>query len=192
MSICTGRDLLATTLLQNTPSSVQLVMPSICLMESLSALEKEQKYRRRFENELNLQISQLRRDVTSSHARSMLALLMESRTENEQLLAEIKMRLYQAINQISGKAELIALTPSMIQDSLTISLIDQDYTDNLILHCILHQARLYPTETQAFLSSNERDFGTPEVQAALGNVGITNYFSSTQVLLNWLQSQQSE
>jgi hypothetical protein len=42
MSICTGRDSLATTLLQNTPSSVQLVMPSICLMESLSALEKEQ------------------------------------------------------------------------------------------------------------------------------------------------------
>jgi len=192
MSICTGRDSLATTLLQNTPSSVQLVMPSICLMESLSALEKEQKYRRRFENELNLQISQLRRDVTSSHARSMLALLMESRTENEQLLAEVKMRLYQAINQISGKAELIALTSPIIQDGLTISLIDQDYTDNLILHCILHQARSYSTETQSFLSSNERDFGTPEVQAALGNVGITNYFSSTQVLLNWLQSQQSE
>ena len=188
MSICTGRDSLATTLLQNTPSSVQLVMPSICLMESLSALEKEQKYRRRFENELNLQISQLRRDVTSSHSRSMLALLIESKTENEQLLTEIKIRLYQALNQIAGKAELIALTPPMLQDGLTLSLIDKDYTDNLILHCILHHARSYPMETQAFLSSNERDFGTPEVQSALRNVGITNYFSNTPAVLNWLQS----
>lgn len=187
MSICTGRDSLATTLLQNTPSSVQLVIPSICLMESLSALEKEQKYRRRFENELNLQISQLRRDITSSHARSMLALLMESKTENEQLLSEVKRRLFQALNQISEKAELIALTPSMIQDSLTISLIDKDYTDNLILHCILHHAQSHATETQAFLSSNEQDFGTPEVQTALRQVGITNYFSRAQVLLNWLR-----
>jgi len=156
------------------------------------SVRKGTKYRRRFENELNLQISQLRRDVISSHARSMLALLMESKTENEQLLAEIKRRLYQAINQISEKAELIALTSPMIQDGLTIALIDQDYTDNLILHCIIHHAQSCPTETKVFLSSNERDFGTPEVQAALRNVGITNYFSSTQVLLNWLQSQQSE
>ncbi|MEQ8465933.1 PIN domain-containing protein [Coleofasciculus sp. E1-EBD-02] len=192
MSICTGRDPQANTLLESTLPSVQFALPSICVMEALSALENELKYRRRFENELNLQISQVRRDQTSSHAQRLLSYLDQSRQENRALLSEVKMRLYQAINQISGKAELIALTPSMIQDSLTISLIDQDYTDNLILHCILHQARLYPTETQAFLSSNERDFGTPEVQAALGNVGITNYFSSTQVLLNWLQSQPSE
>ena len=192
MSICTGRDPQANTLLESTLPSVQFALPSICVMEALSALEKELKYRRRFENELNLQISQVRRDQTSSHAQRLLLYLDQSRQENRALLSEVKRRLYQAINQISGKAELIALTPSMIQDCLTISLIDQDYTDNLILHCILHQAQSYPTETQVFLSSNERDFGTPEVQAALRNVGITNYFSSTQVLLNWLQSQQSE
>ncbi|MFP4103542.1 PIN domain-containing protein [Coleofasciculus sp.] len=192
MSICTGRDPQANTLLESTLPSVQFALPSICVMEALSALEKELKYRRRFENELNLQISQVRRDQTSSHAQRLLLYLDQSRQENRALLSEVKMRLFQAINQISGKAELIALTPSMIQDCLTISLIDQDYTDNLILHCILHHAQSYPTETQVFLSSNERDFGTPEVQAALRNVGITNYFSSTQVLLNWLQSQQSE
>jgi len=192
MSICTGRDPQANTLLESTLPSVQFALPSICVMEALSALENELKYRRRFENELNLQISQVRRDQTSSHAQRLLLYLDQSRQENRALLSEVKMRLFQAINQISGKAELIALTPSMIQDCLTIALIDQDYTDNLILHCILHQAQSHPTETKVFLSSNERDFGTPEVQAALGNVGITNYFSSTQVLLNWLQSQQSE
>ncbi|MFP5269820.1 PIN domain-containing protein [Coleofasciculus sp.] len=192
MSICTGRDPQANTLLENTLPSVQFALPSICVMEALSALENELKYRRRFENELNLQISQVRRDQTSSHAQRLLLYLDQSRQENRALLSEIKRRLFQAINQISEKAELIALTPPMIQDGLTIPLIDRDYTDNLILHCILHQAHSYPTETQVFLSSNERDFGTPEVQSALRNVGITNYFSSTQVLLNWLQSQQSE
>jgi hypothetical protein len=63
MSIATGRDTQAYNLLSTPPSSVQIAIPSICCMEALSALEDELKRRNRFENDLNLQISQLRRDA---------------------------------------------------------------------------------------------------------------------------------
>lgn len=192
MSITTGREPQANSLLQNTPSSVKLVMPSICLMEALSALESEQKYRRRFENELNLQIGQLRRDLLSSHARSLLALLTESKTENDELLKDIELRLFQALNQISLKAEMIELTADMVKESLNVPFFRTDHTDNLILYCILHHARLHPSETKAFLSSNSREFGQAEVQEALTNAGVVNYFSSTQNFILWRQSQSGE
>lgn len=50
MSICTGRDPQANILLESTLPSVQFALPSIGVMEALSALENELKYRRRFEN----------------------------------------------------------------------------------------------------------------------------------------------
>lgn len=188
MSIATGRDPQANALLQSTPASVQLAIPSICFMEALSALEQEQKYRRRFEHELNLQISQLRRDVSSSHAQSLLALLRESKTENEELLKDVEDRLFQALDQISSKAEMIVLTADILRESRITSFSDIDRTDNLILHCILHHARLHPSDVKVFLSSNDRDFGKMEVQTALRNAGVTNYFVRTQDFLGWLQS----
>jgi hypothetical protein len=189
MSIGTGRDPQANTLLQSTPSSVHLAMPSICLMEALSALEQEQKYRRRFGNELELQIGQLQRDVTSSHAQSLLSYLVQSRQENRALIADVEARLFQALDQISSKAETIALTADILRESRITSFSDIDHTDNLILHCILHHARLHPDEVKVFLSSNNRDFGKMEVQAALRNAGVTNYFVRTQDFLGWLQSR---
>lgn len=189
MSIGTGRDPQANTLLQSTPSSVHLAMPSICLMEALSALEQEQKYRRRFGNELDLQIGQLQRDVTSSHAQSLLSSLVQSRQENRALIADVEARLFQALDQISSKAEMIALTADTLRESLNAPFFDKDHTDNLIVYCILYHARLHPNEVKVFLSSNNRDFGNSEVQAALRNAGVSSYFARTQDFLGWLQSR---
>ncbi len=47
MSIATGRDPQANTLLLNTPTSVQIAIPSVCYMEALSVLEAHQKSRLR-------------------------------------------------------------------------------------------------------------------------------------------------
>lgn len=186
------RDPQANRLLGNTPSSVQLVMPSVCYMESLSALEQQQKYSKRFGNELDLQISQVRRDITSSQAKSLYALLRETKNQNELLIKDIESRLFQALNQISSKAEMIELNADMIQESLNAPFFRTDHTDNLILYSILDHAHLHRAETKAFLSSNIREFAKSEVQEALANAGIVNYFSSTQDFLVWRQSQSGE
>jgi PIN domain nuclease of toxin-antitoxin system len=158
-------------------------------MEALSALEDEVKRRNRFMNELNIQISQLRRDVTSSHAQSLLSHLEQSLIENEALLNDVETRLFQALDHLNTKAEMIPLTGDMLQESLDTRFINKDPTDNLILHCILHHARLHPTDRKVFLSANVKEFNTPEVQAALQEAGVVKYLTRTQDFLGWLESQ---
>ncbi|MBD1881053.1 MULTISPECIES: PIN domain-containing protein [unclassified Coleofasciculus] len=189
MSIATGRDSQANTLLENPTASVQIAIPSICCMEALSALEDEVKRRNRFMNELNIQISQLRRDVTSSHAQSLLSHLEQSLIENEALLNDVETRLFQALDRLNTKAEIIPLTGDMLQASLDTRFINKDPTDNLILHCILNHARLHTTDRKVFLSANVKEFNPPEVQAALRDAGADKYFSRTQDFLGWLESQ---
>lgn len=190
MSIATGRDPQASTLLMQTPASVQLTIPSICYMESFSALEDEVKRHNYFKQQLDNQISEANRDLTSQHAQSLFLNLGQSRTDYERRLDDIDLRLRESIEQLSQNAEMIALTLNMIQESLNTILIKKDPTDNLILHCILNHARSHPTETKVFLSGNIKEFRQlPEVQDALQQAGVTKYFSRTEDFLGWLQSQ---
>ena len=188
MSIATGRDPQADTLLQNPPPSVQIAIPSICCLEALAALEQDKKARKRFNQELDIQINESKRNLVSPHAQALNLLLSQARDENESLMDDTELRLTQALKQIASKADLIALTAGILQESLDRVLID-DRTDNLILHCILGHAGLHPSEVKVFLSSNTKDFGTLEVREALRNAGVENYFSRTGDFLSWLQSQ---
>jgi hypothetical protein len=190
MSIATGREAEAIMLLRDLSSSVQLVIPSICYMESLSALEDEVKRQNYFKEQLSRQISETKRDVTSEQVASLSFHLEESLIYYRNRIGEIKFRLREAIYMLSQKAEMIVLNTEIIEASLNTTIIGKDPTDNLILHCILSHARLRPTETKVFLSGNVKEFRKlPEVQDALREVGITKYFSRTEDFLGWLQSQ---
>lgn len=189
MTIATGREAEAIMLLRDLSSSVQLVIPSICYMEALSALEDELKRQNSFAQQLSRQINETKRDVTSQHATSLSVYLEESFISYRYRVGEIKSRLREAISLMSRNAEMIALNPEIVAASLNESLIEKDPTDNLILHCILSHARSHPTGSKAFLSGNIKEFGIPEVQDVLREAGITKYFSITKNFLGWLQSQ---
>jgi len=190
MSIATGREAEAIMLLRDLSSSVQLVIPSICYMESLSALEDELKRQNYFKEQLSRQISETKRDVTSEQVASLSFHLEESLIYYRNRIGEIKFRLREAIYMLSQKAEMIVLNTEIIEASLNTTIIEKDPTDNLILHCILSHARLRPTETKVFLSGNVKEFGKlPEVQDALREAGISKYFSRTEDFIGWLQSQ---
>jgi hypothetical protein len=190
MSIATGREAEAIMLLRDLSSSVQLVIPSICYMESLSALEDELKRQNYFKEQLSRQISETKRDVTSEQVASLSFHLEESLIYYRHRIDEIKFRLREAIYMLSRNAEMIVLNTEIIEASLNTTIIGKDPTDNLILHCILSHARLRPTETKVFLSGNVKEFRKlPEVQDALLEAGITKYFSRTEDFLGWLQSQ---
>jgi len=190
MSIATGRDPQASMLLRQMPASLQLTIPSICYMESFSALEDEVKRHNYFKQQLENQISEANRDLTSQHARFLFFKLGQSKIDYERRLDDIDLRLRESIEQLSQNAEMIDLTANLIQESLNATIIAKDPTDNLILHCILSHARLRHTETKVFLSGNVKEFRKlPEVQEALLEAGITKYFSRTEDFLGWLQSQ---
>ncbi|MBD2185013.1 PIN domain-containing protein [Aerosakkonema funiforme] len=188
MSIATGRDPEASTLLLSTPASVRLVIPSVCYMEALSALDADLKARRRFNNELDIRLSDARRNLSSQYARSLGFHLEQARIENKKLTDEVKESLFEALTQLARKAESIALSGETLQASLRQN-IAEDPTDDLILQCILDHARLYPAEVKVFLSGNSNDFDTQSVREALRNAGVENYFNRTQNFLNWLQLQ---
>ncbi|MGK7900560.1 MAG: hypothetical protein AB4352_03930 [Hormoscilla sp.] len=188
ISIATGRDPEAGTLLANPPASVQIAIPGICCLEALSVLEQDKKSRKNFEQQLNIQINEAQRNLISPHARSLLFHLRQARTENEALIKDVESSLFEAQSQIETKAELIALTSDMLQSSRGKTIIT-DSTDNLILHCIRAHARVHPTDVKVFLSGNVNDFGTSEVREALRQAGVSHYFSRTQDFIGWLQSQ---
>lgn len=189
MSIATGRDPEANNLLVSVPTSVSIAIPSICCMESLSALEDEIKRRNRFFSELEKQISQLKRDLTSPSAQSLVFHLEEALNENEALINDVNTRLFAALELLATKIEIIQLTSDILRESLNLTFIEQDPTDNLILHCILNHAGLHPNEVKVFLSNNTKEFGLPKVRDALQQAGVTKYFSRTPDFLGWFQSQ---
>ncbi|MEG4323459.1 MULTISPECIES: PIN domain-containing protein [unclassified Microcoleus] len=189
MSIATGCDPDAIMLLRDFSSSVQLVIPSICYMEAWSAFEDELKRQNSFKEQLNRQISETKRDVTSEYAPSLHFYLEQSLLYYLERIDEIELRLREAISLMSENAEMIALNPEIVQASLNEILIEKDPTDNLILHCILSHARSHSTESKVFLSGNVKEFGLSKVRDALQEVGITKYFSRTEDFLGWLQSQ---
>ena len=189
MSIALGRDAEAGNLLLNPPASVEIAIPEVCCMESLSALESEQKRRFRFSNEINQQISQLRRDLTSVSASSLLSYLDLSLRENEDLFNDIKKRLFWALDSIAANATTIPLSPEIIRATLNSDLTLEEPTDNLILQTILSHARTRPTEVKVLLTGNIKDFTQPIAKEALQNAGINLYFSRTFSFLGWLRSQ---
>jgi len=189
MSIALGRDAEAGNLLLNPPASLQIAIPEVCCMESLSAFESEEKRRLRFSNELRQLISQLKRDLTSTSARSLLSYLEPSQAENRALLNDIKNRLFIALENIATNATTIPLSTEIIMATFSNNLILKEPTDNLILQTILSHARTRPTEVKVLLTGNIKDFTQPTVKAALQNAGINLYFSRTSNFIGWLASQ---
>jgi PIN domain len=187
MSVAMGREGSADDLLAAVSASVRVTIPSGCYMESFSAFEDEEKRRNWFRAELEKQIGQLRRDTTSANAGTLLSRLEESRIANDQLLNDVQARLFQFVDRAAGILELIPETPATIQRAVTAMLIP-DPTDNLILHSILDHAGRFPGASKALLTDNTRDFGTEDVLASLGAVGINSIFRSVTNVLGWLGS----
>lgn len=126
-----------------------------------------------------------------------MAHLEQARIWNQLLLNDIQIRLFNAIDMLLQKAEVINLNNTIIRNisQAVITqpetlLIKQDIMDNLILQSIIHHANLYPRESKVFLSGNSKDFGKPEIRNILHNYGI-KYLNNTQKFLDWLNSQNT-
>ncbi|WP_094348496.1 PIN domain-containing protein [Nostoc sp. 'Peltigera membranacea cyanobiont' 210A] len=189
MSIAKGQDSQAQELLQNPPSSLRIVVPSICFVESLTTLEQEEKYNLDFLRNLDIQINQAERD-NSSNARSLLSHLEKSRISFLQRSNEVKERFDVAFNRLINTSEMIILSKDIFQLTLNRAIFEKHIIDRIILECIIFHAGLHPNENKVFLSSNSKEFGRREVLEILRDREI-QYFNKTQNFLGWLQSQSN-
>ncbi len=87
MGAAMGRDANAYELLEVPADELRIVLPSVCIMEAWSTFEQIKKARNQFKQTLDDQISQLRRDITSSHASSLLSHLERAAIDNGNLLS---------------------------------------------------------------------------------------------------------
>ncbi len=185
-----GRDAYADVLLRVPSPTLRLALPAVCVMEAWSVFEDERRRRNSFGNTLNSQLSQMRRDLTSVHAKALLQNLEQALTENLDLLGDIERRLRTTLERLAGlqegfpAAEIIPLSATTFIHSIPKGLTD-DPTDNLILAVIQEHALQHPDEDKAFLSGNTRDFDTPEIRALLAATGIADYFARTDAFLGW-------
>jgi hypothetical protein len=159
-------------------------MPSVCLMEALSAFEDERKRHNRWSDSIGQQAREVKRNLISPLIPSLADHLDQSRVEGATLFKEYEARLFHALNVLGSTAELIHPTPEIVAASLTKTPIE-DPTDNLILASILDHSKNYASETKIFLSENRRDFDTnSKAKLALQGSGI-GFFADASKFLAW-------
>ena len=190
MSIATGRDPEAGQLLK-APPPIRIVMPSVCFIEAMSALEQERKHLGEFTGSLQGRIKQSRRDRTSEHVNPLIELLDQAFRKAGDLHNDIERRLFDSLIKISEVAERVEPLPEIVRKSIERPIIQRDLTDNLILHCILHHAANHQQNERAFLTGNSKDFGSELVKPMLLQAGV-RHFSEAKSFLGWLGSSSSQ
>lgn len=189
LSISTGRDPVAFDLINHIPANLEIVIPSICCLEALSVLEAEKKRRRTLNNQYMIESQQLARDRISTNAQALAQTLKQAQTENKKVSQDRESRLRETLNRLADCAELIPLTNDILKWNVENFTVIPEATDNLILACILADARLYPENQKVLLSGNSRDFQSETVKPYLAAIDITNYFTNTQSFLGWFNTQ---
>jgi uncharacterized protein with PIN domain len=190
MAIAKGQDEQAEQLLNNIPANICLMIPSICYMEAIVALQNERKRRKDFLNNVKLEITESERSLTSDVS-SLVNDLEKARLAYDQFLNEFEGRFLDAITLVRTKVTSIDLPLNSLIATLTDPILSKEkqLRDNLILQCILDHAQLHPTEQKVLLTSNSVEFGKPEVQQILQQFGIIKDFTNTKSFMGWLGSQ---
>lgn len=189
----TGQDAYADQLLRVSLERLRLILPAICVMESLSVLEGKRTMSNRFALEMEAQITQLSRDVTSEHAQVMQMHLEQALVASDNVFNAVERRLQDTLAKLAGAvpgyrpAEILSLPPNAVVQALNTPLMGEP-TDNLILAVIEEHARQNTGEEKVMLSGNTKDFGAPTVRARFIALQI-RYFAKTQDFLGWFNSR---
>lgn len=90
MAIAKGRDGLVENILQNPPDDLTIAIPSICLMESLVAWEREQKRSQSFRQAVAIEINEAKRNQLLQDSQSVVDFLQQSINAYEKLLVDFE------------------------------------------------------------------------------------------------------
>jgi hypothetical protein len=184
MGVAMGQEAKGDDLLDAISSHFRVVMPSGCYMESFSTIEHQKGLRNSFKDQLDTQITQLRRDITSANAKTLLNHLEQSRIANDKLLNDVLNRLFTFIDKAGLVIDALHPTAAILHSAVTNSIIAGP-TDNLILLTILADAHNRPADTKALLTANTRDFSTTDVENAIKAEGINKRFTNVTNALGW-------
>ncbi|BAZ80798.1 PIN domain-containing protein [Sphaerospermopsis kisseleviana CS-549] len=190
MAIAKGRNKELEDFVYQSSDKLKFVIPSICLMETLVAIEREEKRSQSFSQTIQIEMNEAKRNKELSNSTSFVNYLESSLIDYDDILTDFRNRFLKILEYLKNHGELIEPRIEMLESTLNTPLIPgkNQKRDDFILQVILAHAQNNLSMSKVFFSENTKDFGKTNIQQVLANVGI-NYFSKVSNLQGWLNQQ---
>ncbi len=190
MAIATGRNKELEDFVYNSSDNLKFVIPSICLMESLVAIEREEKRSKSFSQTIAIEMNEAKRNKELNNSQSFVNYLELALTDYEIILRDFRERFSNLLAYLKNHSELIEQNIAMLETTLSNPFLEgkNQRRDDFILQVILAHAQNNLSLTKVFFSENTKEFGNRNIQQVLDNLGIT-YFSNISNLQGWLNQQ---
>jgi predicted O-linked N-acetylglucosamine transferase (SPINDLY family) len=190
MAIAKGRNKELEDFVYDSSNNLQFVIPSICLMETLVAIEREEKRSQSFSQTIQIEMNEAKRNKELNNSQSFVNYLESSLIDYDDILTDFKKRFLNILEYLKNHGELIEPSIKMLEATLTNPLLlgKNQRRDDFILQVILAHAENNLSTDKVFFSENTKEFGNTNIQQVLANLGI-NYFSRMSNLEGWLNKQ---
>ena len=188
MAIAKGRNKELENFVYDFSENLKFVIPSICLMETLVAIEREEKRSQSFSQTIQIEMNEAKRNKDLNNSQSFVNYLESSLIDYDDILTDFKKRFLKILEYLKNHDELIEPSIKMLEATLTNPLLlgKNQRRDDFILQVILAHAENNLSINKAFFSENTKEFGNTNIQQILANLGI-NYFSRMSNLEGWLE-----
>ncbi|HEY9704838.1 MAG TPA: PIN domain-containing protein [Allocoleopsis sp.] len=190
MAIATGRNKELEDFIYNSSDNLKFVIPSICLMESLVAIEREEKRSKSFSQTIAIEKNEAKRNKELNNSQSFANYLELALIDYDKILRDFGKRFANLLAYLKNHSELIEPNIAMLETTLSNPSVKgkNQRRDDFILQVILAHAQNNLSLTKVFFSENTKEFGNGNIQQILDNLGIT-YFSNISNLQGWLNQQ---
>ncbi|MBD2134654.1 DUF4935 domain-containing protein [Sphaerospermopsis sp. FACHB-1094] len=190
MAIAKGRNKELEDFVYQSSDKLKFVIPSICLMETLVAIEREEKRSQSFSQTIQIEMNEGKRNKELANSDSFVNYLELCLIDYGKLLRDFRKRFLKILEYLKNHGELIEPRIEILESTLNAPLIPgkNQKRDDFILQVILVHAQNNLSMSKVFFSENTKDFDNTNIQQVLANVGI-NYFSKVSNLQRWLNEQ---
>ncbi|MFN6034837.1 MAG: PIN domain-containing protein [Dolichospermum sp.] len=190
MAIAKGRNKELENFVYDSSENLKFVIPSICLMETLVAIEREEKRSQSFSQTIQIEMNEAKRNKELNNSQSFVNYLESSLIDYDDILTDFKKLFLNILEYLKNHGELIEPSIKMLEATLTNPLLlgKNQRRDDFILQVILAHAENNLSTDKVFFSENTKEFGNTNIQQVLANLGI-NYFSRISNLEGWLNKQ---
>jgi hypothetical protein len=191
MAIAKGRNKELEDFVYHSSENLKFVIPSICLMETLVAIEREEKRSQSFTQTIQIEMNEGKRNKELNNSQSFVNYLESSLINYDDILTDFRNRFLNILEYLKNHGELIEPSIKMLEATLNNPLLPgkNQRRDDFILQVILVHAENNLSINKAFFSENTKEFGNTNIQQVLASSGI-NYFSKISNLDRWINNQK--